>query len=390
MLETIRKRLTLLFSGTFLLLLILILVGVYFTTARLLDQTELNQLKSVSDRDLFERIEHGEDRLIRNPIYFQIMNPDGSVRFTSLPDDLPAKTLQRFMTADEETQKVEFDDRHYLLYQRDNDEQGMIVLMKDISATQDTLQRLIAMLAGITILSTLVLMGLSYVLAGRSVVPVQQAFDRQRRFTSDASHELRTPLTILYSGIELLETEPLSTEGKTILSDLKAETASMQYLVSDLLLLAREGQPGSMSPIDLSTLVTQTSERFKHTLVDRTLALSVAPNLLIKGDPNQLIRLLTIFLENAAAYSDANIEVYLQQTSTDVRLTIADHGIGIPPENYDKIFERFFRGDHSRHGTGTGLGLAIAKSIADAHQATIFVESTPETGTRFTILFPIS
>ena len=390
MLETIRKRLTLLFSGTFLLLLILILVGVYFTTARLLDQTELNQLKSVSDRDLFERIEHGEDRLIRNPIYFQIMNPDGSVRFTSLPDDLPAKTLQRFMTADEETQKVEFDDRHYLLYQRDNDEQGMIVLMKDISATEDTLQRLIAMLAGITILSTLVLMGLSYVLAGRSVVPVQQAFDRQRRFTSDASHELRTPLTILYSGIELLETEPLSTEGKTILSDLKAETASMQYLVSDLLLLAREGQPGSMSPVDLSTLVTQTSERFKHTLVDRTLSLSVAPNLFVKGDPNQLIRLLTIFLENAAAYSDADIEVQLQQTSTDVRLTIADHGIGIPPENYDKIFERFFRGDHSRHGTGTGLGLAIAKSIADAHQATIFVESTPETGTRFTILFPIS
>jgi len=390
MLETIRKRLTLLFSGTFLLLLILILVGVYFTTARLLDQTELNQLKSVSDRDLFERIEHGEDRLIRNPIYFQIMDPDGSVRYTSLPDDLPAKTLQRFVTADEETQKIEFDDRHYLLYQRDNDEQGMIVLMKDISATEDTLQRLIAMLAGITILSTLVLMGLSYVLAGRSVVPVQQAFDRQRRFTSDASHELRTPLTILYSGIELLETEPLSTEGKTILSDLKAETASMQYLVSDLLLLAREGQPGSMSPVDLSTLVTQTSERFKHTLVDRTLSLSVAPNLFVKGDPNQLIRLLTIFLENAAAYSDADIEVQLQQTSTNVRLTIADSGIGIPPENHDKIFERFFRGDHSRHGNGTGLGLAIAKSIADAHDATISVESAPQSGTCFTILFPTS
>ncbi len=390
MLETIRKRLTLLFSGTFLLLLILILVGVYFTTARLLDQTELNQLKSVSDRDLFERIEHGEDRLIRNPIYFQIMDPDGSVRYTSLPDDLPAKTLQRFVTADEETQKIEFDDRHYLLYQRDNDEQGMIVLMKDISATEDTLQRLIAMLAGITILSTLVLMGLSYVLAGRSVVPVQQAFDRQRRFTSDASHELRTPLTILYSGIELLETEPLSTEGKTILSDLKAETASMQYLVSDLLLLAREGQPGSMSPVDLSTLVTQTSERFKHTLVDRTLSLSVAPNLFVKGDPNQLIRLLTIFLENAAAYSDADIEVQLQQTSTNVRLTIADSGIGIPPENHDKIFERFFRGDHSRHGNGTGLGLAIAKSIADAHDATISLESAPQSGTCFTILFPTS
>ncbi|OIN67579.1 two-component sensor histidine kinase [Exiguobacterium sp. KRL4] len=390
MLETIRKRLTLLFSGTFLLLLILILVGVYFTTARLLDQTELNQLKSVSDRELFERIEHGEDRVIRDPIYFQILDSDGTERYARLPDDLSKKTVSRFVSSDAETQKLELDDQHFLLYQRNTDENGWAVLMKDISATEDTLQRLIAMLFGITVLSTLVLMGISYVLAGRSVLPVQQAFDRQRRFTSDASHELRTPLTILYSGIELLETEPLSTEGKTILSDLKAETASMQYLVSDLLLLAREGHPGPVSSLDLSTLVTQTTDRFRHTLVGRTFHLDVAPGLFVKGDSNQLIRLLTIFLENAVAYSDADIEVTLQQTSTDVQLTIADHGIGIPPENHDKIFERFFRGDHSRHGTGTGLGLAIAKSIADAHQATIFVESTPETGTRFTILFPIS
>ncbi|AFS71824.1 sensor histidine kinase [Exiguobacterium antarcticum] len=388
MLETIRKRLTLLFSGTFLLLLILILLGVYFTTARLLDQTELNQLKSVSDRELFERIEHGEDRLIRDPIFFQILDSDGAERYARLPDDLSKKTIDRFVSSDTETQKLELEDRHFLLYQRNTDENGLIVLMKDISATEDTLQRLIAMLFGITVLSTLVLMGISYVLAGRSVLPVQQAFDRQRRFTSDASHELRTPLTILYSGIELLETEPLSTEGKTILSDLKAETASMQYLVSDLLLLAREGHPGPMSSLDLSTLVTQTTDRFRHTVVGRTLHLDVAPGLLVKGDSNQLIRLLTIFLENAVAYSDADIEVTLQQTPSDVRLMIADQGIGIPPENQDKVFERFFRGDHARHGSGTGLGLAIARSIAEAHGATILLESTLHQGTRFTILFP--
>lgn len=388
MLETIRKRLTLLFSGTFLLLLILILIGVYFTTARLLDQTELNQLKSVSNRDLFERIEHGEDRVIRDPIYFQLFNPDGTERYTRLPDDLPKEPVRKFLDSNKVTEKIFSDGQHFLLYQRTSPE-GYTLLLKDISATEDTLERLIAMLAGITLLSTLVLMGISYILAGRSVVPVQQAFDRQRRFTSDASHELRTPLTILYSGIELLETEPLSTEGQAILSDLKAETASMQYLVSDLLLLAREGQPGPTSPVDLSTLVTQTSERFKHTLVNRTLSLTITPHLFIKGDPNQLIRLLTIFLENAAAYSDSDIEVQLQNTSTHVQLIIADQGIGIPPENQAKIFERFYRGDHSRHGTGTGLGLAIAKSIADAHEATIFVESTPQTGTRFTILFPI-
>lgn len=388
MLETIRKRLTLLFSGTFLLLLILILIGVYFTIARLLDQTELNQLKSVSNRDLFERIEHGEDRVIRDPIYFQLFNPDGTERYTRLPDNLPKEPVRKFLNSNKMTEKFFSDGQHFLLYQRTSPE-GSTLLLKDISATEDTLERLIAMLAGITVLSTLVLMGVSYVLAGRSVLPVQQAFDRQRRFTSDASHELRTPLTILYSGIELLETEPLSAEGKTILHDLKSETASMQYLVSDLLLLAREGHPGPMSLLDMSTLVTQTADRFRHTLAGRTLHLDVTADLSIKGDRNQLIRLVTIFLENAAAYSDADIEVRLQHTSSDIRLSITDHGIGIPKENQDKVFERFFRGDHARHGTGTGLGLAIARSIADAHEAVILLDSTPNEGTRFTIVFPI-
>ena len=132
MLETIRKRLTLLFSGTFLLLLILILLGVYFTTARLLDQTELNQLKSVSDRELFERIEHGEDRLIRDPIFFQILDSDGAERYARLPDDLSKKTIDRFVSSDTETQKLELEDRHFLLYQRNTDENGLIVLMKDM------------------------------------------------------------------------------------------------------------------------------------------------------------------------------------------------------------------------------------------------------------------
>lgn len=387
MLEMIRKRLTLLFSGTFLLLLILILVGVYFTTARLLDQTELNQLKNISNRDVFERIEHGEDRLTPNPIYFQVLDETGAEQYSSLPDDLTEETVQRFVSSAQETEKVTVEDYHFLLYQRNTNE-GSIVLLKETSATRDTLQRLIAVLSGIAVLSTLILMGLSYVLAGRAVQPVQQAFDRQRRFTSDASHELRTPLTILYSGIELLEAEPLSREGQTILDDLKAETTSMQLLVADLLLLARGGQSMTLQSVDFSTLVSKTAERFAHTLSNRTLRIEIEPNLLIKGDANQLTRLLMVFLENASVYSDGPIEVRLLKVPGEVRLTIADEGIGIPKSDQAKIFERFYRGDHARHGTGTGLGLAIASSIADAHNASIEVDSSPNEGTRFTIHFP--
>lgn len=387
MLESIRKRLTLLFSGSFFLVLILILIGVYVTNAQLLNRMELNQLKSVSDRDIFERIEHGEDQFIRNPIYFQLLDGSGNERYASLPPDVESKTLRPFLSSNDTTKQVEWDDRHFLLYQRSTEE-GRLLLMKDISPTEDTLQRLIAVLAGIAVLATIVLTLVGYILAGRAVIPVQQAFDRQRRFTSDASHELRTPLTIVYSGIELLEAESLSNEGRTILEDIKAETAGMQYLVSDLLLLAREGQPSSKQEVDLSSLVQKTVERFQHAYSDRVIHASIAPNLRMKGDAHQLNRLLTVFLENALVYSDDVIDVSLEETTTERQLMIQDRGIGIASDQQTKIFERFYRGDHSRHGTGTGLGLSIAQSFAEQHGGTISIDSTLGEGTRFIIHFP--
>ncbi len=387
MLESIRKQLTLLFSGSFFLVLVLILIGVYVTNAQLLNQMEFNQLKSISDRDIFERIEHGEDQFARNPIYFQLLDASGKQRYASLPSDVEPKTLRRFLSSNDTTKQVKWDDRHFLLYQR-NTEEGRLLLLKDISSTADTLQRLIAVLAGIAVLATIVLTLIGYVLAGRAVIPVQQAFDRQRRFTSDASHELRTPLTIVYSGIELLEVEPLSNEGRTILEDIKAETAGMQYLVSDLLLLAREGQSSSKQELDLSSLVQKTIERFQHAYTDRVIHASITPNLKMKGDAHQLNRLLAVFLENALVYSDDVIDVSLHETATERQLTIQDRGIGIASDQQAKIFERFYRGDHSRHGTGTGLGLSIAHSIVEQHGGTISIDSTLGEGTRFIIHFP--
>ncbi|WP_313489612.1 HAMP domain-containing sensor histidine kinase [Exiguobacterium sp.] len=387
MLDSIRKRLTLLFSGSFFFVLVLILIGVYVTNAQLLNRMELNQLKGISDRDIFERIEHGEDQFIQNPIYFQLLDDSGNERYESLPPDVESKTLRRFLRSDDTTKQVDWDDRHFLLYQR-RTEEGRLLLMKDISPTEDTLQRLIAVLAGIAVLATIVLTLVGYILAGRAVIPVQQAFDRQRRFTSDASHELRTPLTIVYSGIELLEAESLSNEGRTILEDIKAETASMQYLVSDLLLLAREGQLSPKQEVDLSSLVQKTVERFQHAYSDRIIHASIAPDLHMKGDAHQLNRLLTVFLENALVYSDKIIDVSLEETTTERQLIIQDRGIGIASDQQTKIFERFYRGDHSRHGTGTGLGLSIAQSIVDQHGGTISIDSTLGEGTRFIIHFP--
>ena len=387
MLESIRKRLTLLFSGSFFLVLVLILIGVYVTNAQLLNRMELNQLKGVSDRDIFERIEHGEDQFIRNPIYFQLLDGSGNERYASLPPDVESKTIRRFLSSNDTTKQVEWDERHFLLYQRSTKE-GQLLLMKDISPTEDTLQRLIAVLAGIAVFATIVLTLVGYVLAGRAVIPVQQAFDRQRRFTSDASHELRTPLTIVYSGIELLEAEPLSSEGRTILEDIKAETAGMQYLVSDLLLLAREGQSSPKQEVDLSSLVQKTVERFQHAYSDRVIHTSITPNLRMTGDAHQLNRLLTVFLENALVYSDDAIDVSLKETATERQLTIQDRGIGIASDQQAKIFECFYRGDHSRHGTGTGLGLSIAESIVEQHGGTISIDSTLGEGTRFIIHFP--
>ncbi|WP_114572111.1 sensor histidine kinase [Exiguobacterium flavidum] len=388
MFEPVRRRLTLLYTGTFLLLLLAILGTLYFSTEHLLSRMESRQLESIADRELFERIEHGENTSGADTIYFEIRNPEGRILFSSLPDFAESEALDRFARSDDAFTEQEWSGRNILLHKRESDDRT-VLLLKNVTPTKETLNQLILLLVAIAIVATVLLTAIGYFLAGRTVRPIQAAFERQRQFTSDASHELRTPLTIVYSGIELLETEPLTEEGRLVLKDVKSETETMQSLISDLLLIAREGQSTRMTRISLSESVLRAAERFRHVLpAGHHLELSIEPSIHIMGDDQQIGRLVHVFLENAVQYSDGGV-IHISLTDEEgPSLRVTDTGIGIDEKDTPRLFDRFYRGDHARHGSGSGLGLAIAKTIANNHGATIGVESVHGQGTTFTVRFP--
>lgn len=213
--------------------------------------------------------------------------------------------------------------------------------------------------------------------------------ERQRRFVADAAHELRSPLAALRNTVGVAVAH-----GDTAdLAALDGSTARLQRLTDDLLLLARleRTAPVSGKPVDLAGLAEElVGERsFRVPPDSRFVVVASAPALVI-GREDELARLLGNLLDNAARYARERITVTVRAPSPElVRVEVVDDGPGIPPEDRERIFERFARVDEARgreHG-GAGLGLAIARDIAARHGGTLSVtESTG--GAHFVAEFP--
>ncbi|MGE3273384.1 MAG: sensor histidine kinase, partial [Chloroflexota bacterium] len=231
---------------------------------------------------------------------------------------------------------------------------------------------------------------------------VATALVAQRRFVADASHELRTPLATLRGNIDLLQQmrADLGTADATasvILDDASVEAERMSRLVADLLLLAQAdaGQHLTLRPLDLADVareVVRAARRLRHEV---TVEAGTLPERLeVLGHADRLRQVLLILLDNAVKYTPAGGRVTLsaRQEQQDggpwIAVEVADTGPGIPPEEQDRIFERFYRARGARSGEGTGLGLAIARWIVEEHQGTISVSSTPGAGATFTVRLP--
>jgi signal transduction histidine kinase len=236
----------------------------------------------------------------------------------------------------------------------------------------------------------------SLFLAGRALVPIRQAFGRQRQFTADASHELRTPLALIRANAEMLYRHARGTDEELI-GEIIRETDHLNRLVGDLLTLARadaESLTLESRPIDLRALVSSVHEDLQAIAGSRGIATEVALNGLVtvQGDEGRLRQLLLILLDNALKYTDpgGKVDVSVGRQDDRARLVVADTGIGIPAADQAHIFDRFYRVDRAREheSGGTGLGLAIAHWIVQAHHGTIRVESESGKGSRFQIDLP--
>ena len=239
----------------------------------------------------------------------------------------------------------------------------------------------------------------------RMLERIQQGFDQQQRFVSDASHELRTPVTVIKGYADMLSRwgrhdEETLQEG---LDAIGSEAENMQELIEKLLFLARADQKRQIlhrEPLELHVLVEDVFRKMQLTAADHQLQLLANEPALVVADKVTMRQMLRIFLENAVKYTPAGGVIRLSSSlcpedAGSLALMIEDTGIGIAEEEQEKIFQRFYRVDSSRtkeagQPGGTGLGLSIAKWIADRHGIKIRVASQPGAGTRFTLLIPLA
>lgn len=229
---------------------------------------------------------------------------------------------------------------------------------------------------------------------------VDSAVRQLRQFVTDASHELRTPLSVLHGETELTLSKPrTATEYRETLATIDDELKKMTRIVEGLftLSMADAGQLHlTCEPLYIDEVLNEACvlvalrARSKNIAIEQELQ----PGVSYFGDEAILHQLFLIFLDNAIKYSSPNtrIQVVLAELGGMVRIRFIDEGVGISPEHLPFIFERFYRAAPSNGGEAHsgGLGLAIAQAIVRAQSGSIHCESTPDVGSTFTILLPIT
>lgn len=238
----------------------------------------------------------------------------------------------------------------------------------------------------------------SYLLARQSLRPIEEAYERQNSFTSDASHELRTPLTVMKTEIEVsLRDKNLTiNDARNALTSNLEEIIKLEALTGGLLQLARqENSDITKQKVDINqliddcvSLVTPLAEPKKIKIIK-----SGASKQTVLAEPNSLRQSIVILLDNAIKYSPnkSSININYKNTRTHHQLKISDNGSGISAQDLPHIFDRFYRADQSRTKTetsGYGLGLSIAKQIIKAHGGQIDIKSAVGKGTEATIILP--
>ncbi len=241
--------------------------------------------------------------------------------------------------------------------------------------------------------------GLSYILAGRTLKPIQEMVDEQNRFISDASHEFRTPLTSLKTSMEVnLRDKNLTLkEAKTTISEGIEDVNKLQSLSDSLLQLAQYQKPNGhtlFESLSLDKTIQEAVRKIQPVAKSKNIHFDLQSNdYEIQASKDGLIDLLVILLDNALKYSPPNSAVEITAGKSDklMEISVTDHGVGIDPKDTPHVFDRFFRSEISRSKTsasGYGLGLSIAQKIVQVHHGSIAVKSMPGKGSTFTVRLP--
>lgn len=240
--------------------------------------------------------------------------------------------------------------------------------------------------------SMVALFFLARYLAKRIVAPLEESYQKQKQFISDAGHELKTPVSVVSTNAEMLCREIGENQW---LSNIQYENERMGLLVRQLLELARtENVRLQMEGTDLSRLVAGEALPFETVAFEKglTLCTDIQPGLMVTGDGAQLRQLISILLDNGIEHSERGREVTVRLCTDHnmAKISVINEGKEIPKDQQEQIFERFYRADTARSDSGHfGLGLAIAKAVAETHKGKIAVECYGGK-VEFTVSLPLS
>ncbi len=224
----------------------------------------------------------------------------------------------------------------------------------------------------------------------RDITELRRTETIRRDFVANVSHDLRTPLAALQALVDTLLEGALAdrTVAEEFLRRIAIEVEHLTRLVNQLLELTK-AESGQLQlarvPTDLARLANSTLERFRPRADAKRIRLELQadPALpLVPCDPDRIVQVLANLLDNALKFTPAGgrIQVELAQVGNEVLVRVRDTGPGIPSDEIDRIFERFFKGDRARSSAGSGLGLAIVKHLVQLHGGRVWAESPPEGG----------
>ena len=267
------------------------------------------------------------------------------------------------------------------------------VTLLDCTRVLDTYSNFLRISLIISASGLVAVLALIYILSGIVVKPIAKNIEKQKRFITDAGHELKTPITVIDADAELVELDYGENEW---LTDIKKQTKRLATLTKDLIYLSRveeDGYKPACLDFPISDMISERAMSFLAIAKTKgkELSLSIEPMLSFNGDEKSISQLVSLLMDNAIKYSakDDTIEINLEKHGKNIIFSVINSAPNIAPEELDRLFDRFYRGDKSRSAEGGyGLGLSVAKAIAEAHRGKIHASLSQDKRLEISVVLP--